>query len=139
MKSDRLNKYISKGFKPLSSGPEYYDCYSLSSAIVLDECGVMLPSQPELQSSKPIAVHDSWAKERIKAGWRRLDKPEKYATVFMAKRDGLFCHVGTVVDEKNPSILHVSFNTKSAVHSIRKIRMLFGFVTFEYWKYGNSY
>ncbi len=93
------DKFIGKSFKPVSSGPDSYDCYSLSQAIILDQCGISMPNQDALQSSTSVAVNKAWNKEQKREGWRKLDKPEKFSTVFMAGRNGLFSHVGTIIDD----------------------------------------
>lgn len=113
-----VSKYIGKGYKENSRGPDYYDCYSLMLAVEKD-IGNELEDCRYNSTSKANRL-DAVEKEKAKACYEKIEKPLAGCIVILYYNN-VPQHVGVYIG--NGKVIHATFDRGVVIDELRTLNV----------------
>lgn len=113
-----VSKYIGKGYKENSRGPDYYDCYSLMLAVEKD-IGNELEDCRYNSMSKANRI-DAVEKEKAKTIYEKIEKPLAGCIVILY-HNSVPQHVGVYIG--NGKVIHATFDRGVVIDELRTLNV----------------
>ena len=113
-----VSKYIGKGYKENSRGPDYYDCYSLMLEIQKDLGNELEDCRCATMSKKDKI--DAFQKEKEKTCYEKIEKPLAGCIVILY-HNNVPQHVGVYIG--NGKVIHATYDRGVVIDELRTLKV----------------
>lgn len=118
-----LSAFVGKPWRPVSDGPDAFDCWGLTRAASLALYGRALPDLPDTWSSE--------SNDAVSLGWTELEEPEPGAVVALGNYSGAIKHV--CLSLGGQQVLNTGRVVGAHIGSLRTLRDIYPTVRFYKW------